>query len=264
MTVAKFIQPDMTAQMGNTYKGNLDAAAAVFARSGAVFAPHEQSTPNMTVRLDAGYIFAGGVLTEVAAQNSATITAPSTNPRIDRIVVDLLTGAVSVVTGVQGASPSAPAIPAGKAPVARVLLQTSSTAITNSMLTDERAGGTPLADFLTPWTPTLTTDSGTISSIGTAQYNQTGLLRVLIGQILVSSVSSSSGDLYIGNLPITSMTNEYGAGSVWVSGMLAAREQLQMTPDFVGGNHVLRIKASFDVGVAMRAGVKIGFTFIVP
>jgi hypothetical protein len=138
MTVATFTQPNMTTQLGNTYKGNLDGAASVFARIAGAFAPHEQSTTNMTVRLDAGYVFSGSVLTEVAAQSSATITAPTTNPRIDRIVIDAFTGAVSVVTGVQGASPAVPAIPAGKVPVAQVLLQTSSTVITNGMLTDER------------------------------------------------------------------------------------------------------------------------------
>jgi len=43
-----------------------------------------------------------------------------------------------VVTGVESATPAAPAIPAGKSPVAQVLLQTTTTAITNAMLTDER------------------------------------------------------------------------------------------------------------------------------
>lgn len=138
MPVATFTQPNMTTQLGNAYKGNIDGGMSVFARIAGAFAPHEQSTPNMTVRLDAGYVFSGSVLTEVAAQSSATIAAPTTNPRIDRIVVDALTGAVSVVTGVQGASPAVPAIPAGKVPVAQVLLQTTSTVISNSMLTDER------------------------------------------------------------------------------------------------------------------------------
>lgn len=138
MTVATFTQPNFTTQLGNSYKGNIDGGLSVFARIAGAFAPHEQSTPNMTVRLDAGYVFSGSVLTEVAAQSSAAMVAPTTNPRIDRIVVDVFTGVASVVTGVQGASPVAPAIPTGKMPVAQVLLQTTSTVITNSMLTDER------------------------------------------------------------------------------------------------------------------------------
>jgi len=110
------------------------------------FAPSAQDTPNMTVFLQAGFIWNGQTLTEVASQSTSAITAPVSNPRIDRIVVDADSGTVSVVAGVEAGSPSAPAIPAGKLPVARVLLQTSSTTITNSMLTDERVfvglGGT--------------------------------------------------------------------------------------------------------------------------
>ncbi|MGH6976552.1 MAG: hypothetical protein ACREED_05955, partial [Stellaceae bacterium] len=94
--------------------------------------------PNMTVALDAGHLFNGATLAEVAAQSTGTIVAPVANPRIDRVVVDRVSGAVSVVTGTEGASPSPPAVPAGKAPVAQILLQTASAVIANSMLTDER------------------------------------------------------------------------------------------------------------------------------
>lgn len=138
MTVATFTQPNFTAQLGNTYKGNIDGGMSVFSRIAGAFAPHEQSTPNMTVRVDAGYIFNGGALTEVAAQNCPPIDAPTTNPRIDWIVVHAPTGAVYVVTGVQGASPVAPALPEDSLPIAQVLLQTNTTTIVNSMITDKR------------------------------------------------------------------------------------------------------------------------------
>lgn len=71
----------------------------------------------MTVIVDAGFVFVGTTLTEAAAQITPTITAPTVNPRIDRAVVDQATGAVSIVTGTEAASPSAPAIPTGKLPV---------------------------------------------------------------------------------------------------------------------------------------------------
>lgn len=139
MTVAEFLQPNYTTQSDSTaYPLAIDASIAVVARTSALFASHEQSTPDMTVRVDAGAILNGITLTEVAAQSTGTITAPVTNPRIDRIVIDQTTGAVSVITGSEGASPSAPAITAGKFPVAQVLLATSSTEITNSLITDER------------------------------------------------------------------------------------------------------------------------------
>ncbi len=141
MTVAKYVAPNFTdeAQTAAIYKAYIDAAFSVLAQIGQHFAPHAQDVPNMTVRLDSGRIIAAsGTLTSVAAQNTATIVAPVTNPRIDRVVIDASTGAVSVITGAEGASPSAPSITAGKLPVAQIALTTSTTAITNSMITDER------------------------------------------------------------------------------------------------------------------------------
>jgi len=138
MSTKTFIQPDSTSQSAANYPGILDAAVSVLARPGDSFAPHAQSTPDMTVALDAGHLMNGQTLVEQAAQSTGAITAPATNPRIDRIVVDNATGVVSVVAGVEAPSPAAPVIPAGKSPVAQVLLQTSTMAITNAMLTDER------------------------------------------------------------------------------------------------------------------------------
>ena len=138
MSTKTFVQPDSSTQTAAAYPGVVDAAISVLARVGDNFAPHAQATPDMTVALDAGHLMNGQTLVEQAAQSTGTITAPTTNPRIDRIVVDNATGTVSVVTGVESATPVAPAIPAGKSPVAQVLLQTTSTAITNAMLTDER------------------------------------------------------------------------------------------------------------------------------
>ena len=150
MGVGTFIQPDCDAQEGSEYKTNIENCVAVLARQAAAFAPHEQDTPNMTVRLDPGAIFKAedNTLIEVAAQNTGTITAPSANPRIDRVVIGQINGVTSVITGAEAAEPVPPAIPAGKMPVAQVLLQTSSTIITNDMVTDERslnqAGGSAL------------------------------------------------------------------------------------------------------------------------
>lgn len=124
---------------GSGYPLNIDAMLANLQRMGQAFNPHQTATPAMTVTLDPGFIFAGTTLSEIALQTTGTITAPVSNPRIDRIVIDASSGAVSVITGTPAGSPTAPAITAGKLPVAQVLLQTSSTSITNSMITDERA-----------------------------------------------------------------------------------------------------------------------------
>jgi hypothetical protein len=137
--VAKFTQPDYNTQTGTAYPLNIDASMSVLARRGAAFAPRAQDTPDMTVRVDAGSVYLANAIFEVAAQSTGTITAPVTNPRIDRVVMDDL-GNVFTITGTEAASPVAPALINGRIPIARVLLQTSSAQITNSMITDERPG----------------------------------------------------------------------------------------------------------------------------
>lgn len=139
MTVATFVQPNVTTQSAAVYKAAIDAAIAVLATIGADYACHAKGTPDMQVLVDSGQLFlANSTLVSNAQQTSATIVAPVTNPRIDRIVINDQTGVISVITGSEAASPSAPAITAGTRPVAQILLATSTTAITNSMITDER------------------------------------------------------------------------------------------------------------------------------
>ncbi len=121
----------------------LDDAVNVLKRIGGAFAPHEQNPPVMTVRLDAGQLFdsSGPTLTEVPAQNTALITAPTSNPRIDRVVIDESTGAVSVITGTESTTPTPPAISSGKIPICQVRLNTGATSIINDDITDERPAG---------------------------------------------------------------------------------------------------------------------------
>lgn len=134
------VQPNFTSQTGTVYKTSIDDSIAVASRLDWVFSAHEQDTPNMTVKLEAGVLWDGVTLIEKATQNTGIITAPSSNPRIDRVVVGKWDGVVSVITGTENASPSVPAIPAGKVPICQILLDDSpvTTIITNSLLTDER------------------------------------------------------------------------------------------------------------------------------
>lgn len=139
MTVATRNQPDVTGDTPSEYKANIDASLQVDGEVAGQFAPHETSTPAMTVTVDAGRLMYAGTLATQTAQTTGTITAPSTNPRIDRVVIDETDGSISVVTGSEAASPSAPAIPAGYLPCCQVALATSTTTITNSLITDERS-----------------------------------------------------------------------------------------------------------------------------
>ena len=140
MGVSTFTQPDRPNQNEAAYVAAIDDAVKVMAREAAQFAAHAQSTPNMTVAVDAGRLPAVGSLpTDVAAQNTTTISAPTTDPRKDIIYIDALTGVVGVATGTEDPSPSDPAVPSGKIAIARVNLTASLNEITNTEIDDLRA-----------------------------------------------------------------------------------------------------------------------------
>jgi len=140
MTVATFLQTDYATQTGTVYPLAIDADFAVASHIITCFAPHEAASPDMTVVLNAGSLFipSSATLVTQPQQITGTITAPVTNPRIDRVVIDATTAVVSVITGAENVSPVAPALTVGVVPVAQVLLGTGTTAITNSLITDER------------------------------------------------------------------------------------------------------------------------------
>ncbi len=125
-------------QTVDIYNDNIDADFNVLERVGAAFAPHAQAVPNMTIALDAGALLNGTILTEVENQNTSIIIAPTNNQRIDRVVIDWRTGVASVIEGDEAVSPEPPEIPVNTYPIAQVFLQTTSTTITNEMITDER------------------------------------------------------------------------------------------------------------------------------
>lgn len=138
MGVWSWLNLNFTTQDPATYKANIDGDMTVAARIAAAFAPQQTATANMTVTIRAGAYMDNDTLTEKAQQITANITAPVSNPRIDRIVLDQRTYTYSRVQGAEAGSPTAPAIPAGNVPCAQILLQTSTSQIVNSMITDER------------------------------------------------------------------------------------------------------------------------------
>jgi hypothetical protein len=138
MPLPDFTDPAQAAD-ASLYKANIDETAAIHNKTAGAFYAHEAGTPDMTVIVDAGNIQYGTTLTSIGQQQTTTITAPVTDPRIDRIVIDEATGVYSIVTGTEASIPSAPAIPAGKIANAKITLATSTTAITNSLITDERS-----------------------------------------------------------------------------------------------------------------------------
>lgn len=74
-----------------------------------------------------------------ATVTAVTITtADGTNPRIDVVVADNATGAITAVAGTAAAVPVVPATPAGKTALARVAVAAAATGLANAVITDVR------------------------------------------------------------------------------------------------------------------------------
>lgn len=219
MGVQRFVQPDYSDadQSGSGYPIGIDRAISVLRRFGAWFAPHEVVTgspqPDLAVELDAGFIWDGTSLTEVAAQTVTGFTIPSAGEhRIDRVVVDAVTGVASLVAGtaVTG-SPSAvaPDIPDGKIPVCQVLIDDGDTAVLNDMITDERVFGAS-SGGITLGTENTTTGGTSIDFTGIPA----GAKRVTI---MFDGVSTNGNDAWlvqIGSSGGVESTGYQSSGSV--------------------------------------------------
>jgi len=137
MTTYTFQQPTPFKDVPQ-YFNELGGDVAVLSRIAAAFSVNELAPPAMAVVVQAGAAFRNGTVVEIPARTTPAIAAPSTNPRIDRIVLNPQTDAILVVSGTEAASPVPPQIPAGHLPLARIALVPAMTAITNAAITDER------------------------------------------------------------------------------------------------------------------------------
>lgn len=211
-----------------TYKAQLDANSQVLKQLGAWFAPQPSSPAAMTVTVNAGSLFVGGAIVTQTAQTTGTITAPSgSNKRIDRVVIDGTTGAVSVITGTPTTgTPSAPAITAGKLPCAQIgPLLSSTTTIGTSLVIDERVP--PAVSIATKSdmqtgtdntkqvTPARTNDHDGVAKAW-ASWHWTGAAIVIDASFNVSSITRSGTGDYTINFTTAFATANYcvagGAG----------------------------------------------------
>ena len=136
--VAAYKPSKCTTQTGSDYKNTLDGNSVAAQRIVTRFAPHAASPANMTLAIDPGSLFDGQNLNEIVAQATSAFLAPVNYPRIDRVVIDMVSGQCAIVGGTENTTPAPPAIPNGKYPVAQVNLTVGMAAITNSAITDER------------------------------------------------------------------------------------------------------------------------------
>lgn len=138
MPSAKYRVPNFNVDDAATYKATIDGNAQVALQTAAAFAAYAQTVPDMTLNVAAGTLTILGIPTVKAIQLTPTFGAPVTNPRIDRIVLSVTSGIISVLTGAEAASPVPPTIGFGFSPICQVALAVAVPALTNSMITDER------------------------------------------------------------------------------------------------------------------------------
>jgi hypothetical protein len=88
----------------------------------------EQGTPDMTVAVAAGEAKISGIDAKWAAANSATITVPGSNTRLD-IVVAQSDSTLTVVTGVAAASPVFPSVSSTQVVLAVLVVKNTTTSL---------------------------------------------------------------------------------------------------------------------------------------
>lgn len=222
MTVAAYNAPNNTTMDAATYKGSIDGAFAVLCEIGQDFAPHQTAPTGMAVMCDAGTLMSpSGALVQQAMQTSSAITAPASGyARIDRMVINAATGALSIVTGTPATgTPAPPAIPVGFLPCAQVSLSSSTAVITNNLITDERtafvsgAAMTSAANNVVlgfnALSAVLTGTNNTVVGVGAGAAITTGSNNVCVGENsgndAMVSLTTQSNTVVLGNNSTTTL-----------------------------------------------------------
>jgi len=139
MTLANTFAPtNCTTQTFPSWQAGIDSNAAAVAFAAAAWQPTVTGT-DMVVHVASGTVPTSAGVTAVAAQTVTLATANATNPRIDLVVLDRVTGTIAAVTGTPAATPAAPAVPAGKLPCCQVTVRAATTTILGNDGTDTRA-----------------------------------------------------------------------------------------------------------------------------
>lgn len=102
-----------------------------------------EGTPSMTVDITAGAAIAAAHPVSLRADTTLTFPAPTTNPRIDIVTIDVY-GNIEAVTGTEDAAPSAPATPSDAYKLAEIYHRVGEASIkdtddaSNGYITDSR------------------------------------------------------------------------------------------------------------------------------
>lgn len=162
----------------------------------------EQGSPNLTVAVAAFKLAANEKNLSFAGGNSASMTAPSTNPRIDLVVYDSINTVLAVRTGTPAGSPSAPTPTSGDVVLAQVFHRVGSTKIleqddgVNSYILAWMLPALYRTDLLTSSTlPAIVpeVDQSQTTQNATSAVGQANPNRMLLGQSFLPTVASIHG-----------------------------------------------------------------------
>jgi hypothetical protein len=161
---------------------------------GSQLLAHQQTTPNMTLKVEKGIAYLDGMQITFAGGNSPTFTAPTTNPRIDLLVMNS-DGTLSIIQGTEAASPSPPTYPTDKLVICEVFLRVGSTAIYD---TDQGANAYIRKDareflFKTAKQILNATQSDPTRSFGTTYQNTTGKLLLVVVTVKTKGPNTLDG-----------------------------------------------------------------------
>lgn len=97
---------------------------------------HEQTVPDLTLKVENGTIYFGVTPIVFAGGNSPSFTAPSTNPRIDILSLDN-TGTLIRTVGTESVSPTEPDVPVGNIPICQIYNRVGQTTIRDTDITGQ-------------------------------------------------------------------------------------------------------------------------------
>lgn len=138
-----FGQPIGTTVTGNangtTTLSNLQSTAGIFAGMAVSGTGVSAGTTVTAVLSSSSVQVSAAVTTGTGISFTFSVPTQATNPRIDRVCINVNTGAPVWVQGTPAANPSPPAIPSNYVPAYQLLIGTSTSAITmTSAVSDER------------------------------------------------------------------------------------------------------------------------------
>lgn len=107
------------------------------AEASSFFLPYEQASPDLTLAISPGKCFFKKTLVDYAGGNTANFTAPSSDPRIDLLYLTEA-GVLTILTGTEAASPTAPSIPENTFPICYVYNRVGQTSVKE---TDDSTNG---------------------------------------------------------------------------------------------------------------------------